>query len=743
MNFNVQETDISLTEIINDSSLPFYNARYLRDTPLDESLSTVPSSSVLEFSSGSWTAHPNFLSSHLRFVGYTGSTGFTGYTGFIGYMGPSGHSPVKGPTGYTGYSGYIGPTGANSSDLVGPTGPAGSTSFSPLTSSFVPSDPLVAKLNITSQSIISDSEITISNYTTEFTTSNFYVTLENSVIGLPFGLWKIVVNLQWENSSSGKREIFMKSSAPATLNNLIAHTTFTDSSSNDSFQQLTYIGSFGSQSVDTLPFFISANQDSGSPINVSGSVNIYSYSNEISTSPTGPPSPIEPGVREFALRFVNSDLAHPPQKIGIFYGQAVSGGGYVSVSSGVATQVNNPTPGTKVSSLFFDWTDLNIVDGNSNIREVILGSTGSVYNSSQIYIAKTDLTYDNGLETWLISPDGKQSPPISYYLSASADELTLDVVEFTYNWSAGNITNYEMTFNQTNVDAWSIPITISMLYKYINNARRMTNGPVGSILDSNEMLNDFKTSATGTVFYPGYVEVGGVGARLINTTHQSNSADINTYTNPYSTQFWNSWLSTPLTFYPGSTGPSSPWSRATLSTTGDISMVGSVATINGFGTDPVTFQILGSDIYDKGNDLYGNTGIWVTGTSTEQNIKAFLAAALTRGIAHLPGDFLGTHSYVAAIDSSDTNWNDYNDRGESFYNNIDPNIYGKIIHKNVLRGTINSFTLPYAYAIAYDDTFGYSSTITSEIINPPVSGSAPDTQCLRAEISIYTNNNLT
>lgn len=59
---------------------------------------------------------------------------------------------------------------------------------------------------------------------------------------------------------------------------------------------------------------------------------------------------------------------------------------------------------------------------------------------------------------------------------------------------------------------------------------------------------------------------------------------------------------------------------------------------------PVTFNIYTRDVYGKCNDLYSNSGIWTMGGTVELNVKA---TALTRGVAHLPGDFLGTYSFVA------------------------------------------------------------------------------------------------
>ena len=473
---------------------------------------------------------------------------------------------------------------------------------------------------------------------------------------------------------------------------------------------------------------------------------LYSYSNDVSIAATGPSGPINPTAKQFALRFVNHDQIHPIQKIGILYKKTdPSQGGYISINSGNAVDNDaSSLVGTKVSTLFFSWTDLNQVNGQSHIRELILGpSDTSVYNSAQIYIAKTDLTYDSGLQTWLIDTGGLQSPPIPYYLSTTPTELTMDVIELTYNWyqiAPGNYntTNWALTFNQTNVDAWSIPMTISLIYKDNNGARRMTNGPVGSTRNANDVFNQFKTLAGSSAFSEGLIPAVAPHARIINTTHQSNTAALNTYNDSYISQFWQKWSGSPVTFYPQATGPGSSWISATVQTAGDVTGLtdSSVATVQAFGNSPATFPIYARDVYQKAVDLYGAAGVWIKGDSTERSVKAVLAAALTRGVATGQGDFLGTHSYIAGVSAANTIWNGYSDKGSGFYNNITPNIYGKVIHENVLQGQIDSFTLPYAYAISYDDTFNYSSTITSAQVFPTT-----DTQALRAEINIYTNDN--
>jgi hypothetical protein len=756
----------SSSNILENAGDPLYNARYLQDVPIDDSLELAPPNSLLKLIAGTWTYTP-FVVYPIGNTGSTGPTGHIGPTGFIGRVGPVGNcigcTGSTGPTGPTGYLGPLGPDGQffGNTGITGPTGnigPMGPMGFVSGCSGcdgitgpigFVPNNPLVAIIDIPIQSPNINSGVltTISGYQYLFSTSEFYIPLGTDTIGLPFGLWKIIVNLEWGSSNVGSRKVNIYSADPELSNLRFANDSMTGSSGN-TFQQLVYLNCFANQSTNTVPFSVSVEQDSGVPLSVKGSVQVYSYSNDISVAPTGPDGPVVPGPREFELRLINHDIAHPPQKVGIFYKQNdPTQGGYVSVTGGVATQVNNPATNTLVSTLFFNWTDLNTVNGNSNSRSLILGGLGSIYNSSQIYIAKTDLTYDMGLQTWLIDAGGVQSPPIQYYQTTSADELTLDVIEATYNWSGGNITNYALTFNQTNVDAWSIPMTISMIYKNINGARRMSNGPVGTTVNSSVVLNAFKTQSTGTVFYPGYIESSGVGARILSSTHQSNTAAINTYNNSYITQFWEQWSSTgtnTLTFYPTATGPASAWTKATLQTFGAVTNPASYIQIQAVGANPgPTIIILSTGVYGLASDLYGNTGVWVTGPdgSAELNIKAFLAAALTRGIAHLQGTFLGTTSYAASISANDTNWNGYNNKGINFYQNTDPYIYGKVIHENAVHGIIDGFELPYGYAIAYDDTYNYSSTITSNIVDPtdPV---APDTQVLRAEINIYINDNL-
>lgn len=78
---------------------------------------------------------------------------------------------------------------------------------------------------------------------------------------------------------------------------------------------------------------------------------------------------------------------------------------------------------------------------------------------------------------------------------------------------------------------------------------------------------------------------------------------------------------------------------------------------------------------------------------------------------------------VGGVSARNTRWNDYENAGKGFYKNIEPNLYGKLIHDNAEKNIIDGFRAPFAYGIAYDDVYGYSSTISSALVGtaPPAS----------------------
>ena len=80
-------------------------------------------------------------------------------------------------------------------------------------------------------------------------------------------------------------------------------------------------------------------------------------------------------------------------------------------------------------------------------------------------------------------------------------------------------------------------------------------------------------------------------------------------------------------------------------------------------------------------------------------------------------------------------WNDWKDKGANFYQNINSHVYAKFIHDNSVEGTIDTVTLPFGYALSFDDVYNWSSEITSD----QVSG---DTQLERIVITVDGNSNI-
>ena len=532
------------------------------------------------------------------------------------------------------------------------------------------------------------------------------------------------------------------------VGNTISKSNLTYKSTSGEFVQLVYIGNLlNNGNVNNhLKIKVNLNTAGSKQINLNGTVKIYSYSQILPPSKpyfTGPTGPVSINPTDFALRFINYDAQHSPTGIGIFFKNSTGVGYHINCVGGNSIEDINPTD-ANVSQLFFGWDEMNKIDNNDNIREIVLGGVDAVYNSGLIFITKTPLTYDSNFKDWKTSPsNGDLGPPVNYY-NEVASNLTLDVMEFNYNFIGngvgGQTGGYVLNFNTTNVDAFSIPMTLSMVYKEIDGARRVMNGPLGIEKSSNTIFNEFIQEATGTDFFqclvPPYT-----GSRLIAPEHAHNASIFNSYTNDYVTEFWDTWASSTLTFYPSNTGAGSGWVEATLSTTGPITGVGpsSVASINSIGATPASFQIQADKMFNKGLDLYSNNGVWISASGvnagTEKAIKAELAASLSRGVASNAGDRLGTFSYITGEATANTLWNDYLNKGKEFYKNTDPHIYGKIIHNNVNISSIDSFKLPYAYALAYDDVFNYSSSIGTN----QATGA---TEAERVIIEVYQNDNL-
>lgn len=677
-------------------------------------------------------------------IGYTGPTGsdnaddaLTGPTGFMGQI-------IVGYEGYTGLE-YLGNSDTGPTGIIGGglstderTGATGPTSY-------IPSNPLVGIATINNTSISYNTETTLT-LSPVYQSSSFYLPVESQTIGVGFGMWKVVVNLNWD-AGSGYRKISLVSSDDTVTYATNCTPAATGPSLSNS-QQLTYIGNFNNTDVVGATFKIVVSHGNISPINVYGSISVFSFTSIIPDVATGPDGPNTIGDLEFAVRFVNHDTTHPPVKIGIFAGNnlAATTGRYFStpIVNGRPTAYNTPTISTKVSTLFFNWSDMPMVNGDSNIREIVMGGSGELYVSGHFYISKSDLTADSDLQTWTVSDNANVGGvPQPYLLSLSASELTLDFVEFTFN-KPQDI--YTLFINQTLVDGMTIPMTLTLLYKNTGN-RRLTNGPVGLSKSMNTIFNEYFPAATGTdnpfwrTIKPDYTNP----ARLI-TPQKLDTDDLNAfqgYMNDYiNTVFWPAWLDPARqVFYPqGPTGAGDSWTHAELYTQGDFTTTGQlfVTPLGGSSSGADAFIIDASDIYNKSIDLMGASGVWITGNSTQQAVKAVLAAALVRGVAQYSGELFTTNSYQSNVSYAQSNWNGYRDAGASFYKNIKPHVYGKVLHDQADINSIDGLSLPYTYAISYDDVYGYSSTITTAQI-----GTSPSTitQALRANIDIYENDN--
>ena len=104
--FNIKNTIISGSTVVNTSKLPIFNSIYLNNTPIG-SLTDVSINQVLTWNGISWSP-TDIDESASSATGYTGSTGMSGYA-YTGITGPSG---ITGPIGPTGIS-ITGPTGGS------------------------------------------------------------------------------------------------------------------------------------------------------------------------------------------------------------------------------------------------------------------------------------------------------------------------------------------------------------------------------------------------------------------------------------------------------------------------------------------------------------------------------------------------------------------------------------------------------------------------------------------------------
>jgi hypothetical protein len=699
--------------------------------------------------------------------GETGTTGFqhslTGHTGPVsginadtgptGFqaadIGPTGATgPLSsgmaddGPTGPTGPGGVskTGPTGASASAVAdtgpsgppgggkgidehtGPTGPKG----------YLPENLLMAVANITPV-VVSDNTVTTLDGSISFNTSGYYLIFDSGKFGVPLGLWKIVVDVEWSDVSGSSRNIEIVDAND--LNSPpLATSRILPTGSSPTKQQLIYLGNFNNVNK-TLQF--RAFQNSGSPVNLTGTISLYSYTIGFPTGPTGAPGPINPGTNAFALRFVNHDIINPPIEVGIFYQRGGTGAatGYHMAPSGNPSnpiqKIENAT-GAAVSGLFkFNWadTDLPRVNANTNVREIILGGDEPILESMRIYIAKRTISGNPGpFASWTTDPVTAIAGGIPQALiqTLSKDDLTADFAEISYNVPEGAHTLFT---NQSTVDGMIIPLTLTVFYKNNEGYRRMTNGPVGIAQNMQTLIDNYVAAATGTIFIDTLLPPSDP-ARLSAPQKLSATGPWNDYMDTYVDQVWDTWTNDTLSFYPI---PNATFDRA------DITTDSTTMYINATGSAPFSFTVPKNRVKGYSRDILGQAGIWAEGSGSEKTVKSYVVTAFARGVAHLQGTLFDSTTIFKGAAFQNSVWNDWEGKGRNFYQNVNPHIYAKFLHDNSLNGIIDGVNLPFGYALSFDDVYNWSSEITSD---PFGTSPTTDTQLERLVIDIYENDNL-
>jgi len=485
----------------------------------------------------------------------------------------------------------------------------------------------------------------------------------------------------------------------------------------------------------SMQLYIQAAHDGGPTLAVSGTISVFSYTQAIPTGPTGPQSPVPPGANEFALRFVNHDTTNPPLELGIFYQDVPGTTGYHMAPSGNAnypSQVNiNPT-GIAVSSLFkFTWSDLPIVNGDTNTREIILGGSTPVLNSMRIYISKTSIsTTPAPFTTWTSDPSTGiiGGVPQSLIETLPASTMTIDFAEISYNVPAGGHTLFS---NQSTVDGLNIPLSIEVIYKNAVGNRRMTNGPLGITEKMSTLLSAYSSQTTGTTFWSTLLPDPSAPARISAPQKLSATGPWNNYMDTYVDQVFEKWNGDTLTFTPIST---------TIFTSANVTTSPTGMHVSATGGTPGLFEfdIPKNLITGYSRDILGQSGVWVTGDSNEQVVKTYLVSAFARGVIHLQDEQYASSSIFKGTPFSNSTWNDWLAKGVNFYRNVNPHIYGQYLHERSLINNVDGVFLPFSYALSFDDVYNWSSEMTSDQV-----GTSPttETQLERVIIEIYENDN--
>jgi hypothetical protein len=156
------------------------------------------------------------------------------------------------------------------------------------------------------------------------------------------------------------------------------------------------------------------------------------------------------------------------------------------------------------------------------------------------------------------------------------------------------------------------------------------------------------------------------------------------------------------------------------------------------------FNIPKSEVVGKTIDIFGNSGVWAlpTGSTPTDTIikkaKAYIVATFCRGRAHLQDALTSNQTNTLSGNFLNRVWNDYLNKGSNFYTNTPVDLYGKIIHDSCLTGFIDGVTLPYAYALSFDDIWNYSSLIQAGQLGPAPTATSAEI----LNIDIYTNSNI-
>ena len=711
----------------------------------------------------------------------------------IGPQGPTGRCCVDktGPTGPTAGLAGTGHTGPDSNTITGPPGPPGTGGGG---------ESLVALFNIDSQ-IIPNNTRTILQGTQTFNNSEFYIIWnptgssgvvgdQGATIGLPPGFWKIVVDVEWAGSGTlntlREIEILDGANTQTYPNNLYAQNSTVNSYSGTISQQLTWCGSTFLPIFKPPPFpvpcpppplevlgstfkFQAFNENIGGLTIQKGTIAVYSYTQAVPTDHIDGLDVCVPDPREFVLRFINHDLAHPPVQIAIIHQNiAATQGLYVDPGpTGVSgfydcRPINQQaviSPSGPVPALFlFDWEKIQPYMGNPNIRELILGGTGQVLNSTRIWIAKTDIRNNPVLfPLWNSNSLGLVSGvPEPYVEGYPANILTVDKVELTYN---NPLDIYTFFANTTQVDSLDIPMTLTINHKVINGNKKINTGPCGSTMSMQSILDDFANQATGSVWFnclkpvTGALGPTGPPARIVAPQKLDGPTGPTgpwfNYYNSYVESAFTGIKNNPVTF---TSRGDATFATCTISMTGVGDSLLHVVTNDGCPPNfpvSVKFDIPVNEIIDYTLDIFGNSGVWATGTGLNQvpasgpgvedtvkKAKAYIVATMCRGVVELQDTFTGgtTSGYPNSV------WNDWLDKGANFFQNTPVDLYCRVIHNISLNGEIDYGILPYAYALSFDDIYNWSTTMKTQQVGSI--SPAPDTEIQIMNIDIYENDNI-